>query len=921
MRDTSQKKVIAIDRARNLVLAPAGCGKTDILAERVERALLQGVSPDTMLCLTFTNRASRGMTERIERRLTDNGFAADEVNDICSRIFIGNSHRFCSRFLFDNNILSKSTAILDDDDILAILKNFDPTLGNDAANDEEMTDLDFTKRARITAILQLQHLMHQYRHNHPRELLVCNTGDYIDNERTERHFSPEGFKILCEEFDMTVSRASLLHIYDNVDRYADSPGLRFSGRLLRLMALARHYERYKADENVVDFDDLLMLTYEYARDNAATLPRYAWIQVDEVQDLNRLQFAILDYFTAPEAVTVYLGDPQQAIFSFIGAKLGIIEWLRNRCAPNVHRLETCYRSPRYLLDLFNDYANSQLDTPPDYLPRPSNRRNASEGDLILHYARDNKIAPDAVIERINEYERIMENERESATADADGDWRTAVIVSSNATAESLSKALLEAGISHFKISGTDAFCKKQTKLVMAHLGVIADDTNATAWARLLAGLKIVSRYYPAREFVSSLRANAITPSDFILRPGSSYVLDFANAMQHRPVVIFDTETTGVNVFEDDIVQIAAAKYIGGRKVDSINLLLHTDKTIPPTLGDIVNPLIELYASSPHLDRADGLRRFLDFARGCVLVGHNVMYDYNILINNCAESLPSVDILTDFPEIYDTLKLARLLRPHLPSYKLKNLLEALELEGENSHLADEDIVATHSLAMFCIEEIRKRRNQIEEKLTTCSAQAEMLRQKYGPLYRDAMQRLYRRNPNGDTVPEPVAEMRRAYDFFVTHRYIERLKKFDLICRFIERDIARSEDRNSLAEQLDSHLAEMNSYREADLCDSSIMNERIFVATAHKAKGLQFDNVVVYGVVDGTYPFFFNRDDPEAQKEDARCLYVAMTRARRRLGLVAWKNQIINTRRGEWIKNAELSPFLSGILARHPFVTLP
>ena len=63
--DEFQKKVITLDSGYHLVLAPPGCGKTDILAERVVRALSCGVSLDDMLCLTFTNRAARGMRSRI----------------------------------------------------------------------------------------------------------------------------------------------------------------------------------------------------------------------------------------------------------------------------------------------------------------------------------------------------------------------------------------------------------------------------------------------------------------------------------------------------------------------------------------------------------------------------------------------------------------------------------------------------------------------------------------------------------------------------------------------------------------------------------------------------------------------------------------------------------------------------------------
>ena len=64
-----QQTVIRAQGGYHLVLAPPGCGKTAVLAERVVWARQQGVPFTDMACLTFTNRAARGMRERIEQRL------------------------------------------------------------------------------------------------------------------------------------------------------------------------------------------------------------------------------------------------------------------------------------------------------------------------------------------------------------------------------------------------------------------------------------------------------------------------------------------------------------------------------------------------------------------------------------------------------------------------------------------------------------------------------------------------------------------------------------------------------------------------------------------------------------------------------------------------------------------------------------
>ena len=104
-----QEEVIRITGGQHLVLAPPGCGKTAVLAERIVRARQQGVPFSDMACLTFTNRAARGMRERILSRFN--------VHD---ELFVGNVHRFCSRFLFEQGIVPETTAIIDTDMSISI---------------------------------------------------------------------------------------------------------------------------------------------------------------------------------------------------------------------------------------------------------------------------------------------------------------------------------------------------------------------------------------------------------------------------------------------------------------------------------------------------------------------------------------------------------------------------------------------------------------------------------------------------------------------------------------------------------------------------------------------------------------------------------------------------------------------------------
>ena len=366
---------------------------------------------------------------------------------------------------------------------------------------------------------------------------------------------------------------------------------------------------------MVDFDDLLILTYIHASQHQDRLKKYSWIQIDEVQDLSPFQFGIIDLFTdhSKENVTLYLGDEQQAIFSFIGAKLATLEWLRERCGENMHRLYFNYRSPKYLLDVFNTYANMELDVDPHFLPKTNNLTEAGQDSLCIMAAPDKGAEVRLVAESVGNFCTLYPAER------------VAVLVPWNKDADQISRELSNRNIPHFKISGTDLFTTRQAQLLFAHLQVVYMDSNMMAWSKILTGTGIYHDDSEARRFVKYLRDNYLLPSDFLNYTRSSYMLELYRCCQGE-YVIFDTETTGLNVFEDDIVQIAAIKVNAGKIIARFNIILHTDKPIPAMLGGIVNPLLQEYERAEKVDRKTGLCAFMDFVGDCTLIGQNVEYD-------------------------------------------------------------------------------------------------------------------------------------------------------------------------------------------------------------------------------------------------------------------------------------------------------
>ena len=217
-------------------------------------------------------------------------------------------------------------------------------------------------------------------------------------------------------------------------------------------------------------------------------------------------------------------------------------------------------------------------------------------------------------------------------------------------------------------------------MLIAHLGVIANEHNFIAWSRILKGLKIFSTNAASQRFVRLLNERAISVSDLLNDAPSTYIERFVRHYEQDTLVVFDTETTGLNVLEDDIVQIAAVKIARERySKTSVSKFLSTPKRpIPAMLGDIENPLIEEMKKHTLHTPAEALARFMEYIDGAMLVGHNATYDYQILYNNLLRYLPQYTFLQKHSSYIDTLKLIRLLQPSLKNYKLKNLLQEFQL---------------------------------------------------------------------------------------------------------------------------------------------------------------------------------------------------------------------------------------------------
>ena len=260
--DAHQEEAINLRHGRHLVLAPPGCGKTEILTERVRRALEAGIALTDMLCLTFTNRAARGMQERIEENFQDRSMG---------ELYVGNLHRFCSKLLFESEAVPETATILDEDDAREVIDSL--------ARERLLED-----RPPASEGLHL-----------PEDPLPGFVADFIQQRAAELLQRDRGFH------EDTIQQAPAPEVNQKnfelfaafgLVAYDDCGKPKFDED--RIDRIARDYLAYKASQELLDFNDLLLKAWLFLTDERSFVKRYPWIQVDEVQDLSPLQLAIVE---------------------------------------------------------------------------------------------------------------------------------------------------------------------------------------------------------------------------------------------------------------------------------------------------------------------------------------------------------------------------------------------------------------------------------------------------------------------------------------------------------------------------------------------------------------------------------------------------------------------------------------------------
>lgn len=720
-------------------------------------------------------------------------------------LFVGNIHSFCIRFLLANRLLHPDTGILDEED-----------------QDEYLSSA----------------------------LGIIRAADRRDFRR-----------IACFLFQMDEGHPEALH------RRPPRPVTRAD------MEAVRTYCDFKERNSLVDYDEIILRAYSaLMRSDSRYLAmgHYSWAQVDEVQDMTALQLAIVERLTAGHDRTVlYLGDEQQAIFSFTGAGGVALDALKNDCGRNILRLKRNYRSPDYLVSTCNELAAAWLGIAPALLPRATSGCITPSDALVSV-----RTTADIHTRAICAYARrlLASNPGEDV----------AILTRTNAEADAMAESLRAHRLEHMHLSRKDIFHCVAFKTVYSHLRAIASPISSAPWINLLYRTGAVRTIAEARTLAGQMQDTALEPRALLYPDTPSAVERFVKAMTcDGEIVIFDTETTGLDCDNDDIVQISAVKLRAGKTVDDGGFEIFvggTDRSIPPTLaGGTPNPLFTLYKKSALIEATEAFTRFFTYVGDAVAVaGHNIEFDLRMLRANLRRRTN-----LDIPEwlasdaqdncVIDTLTIARLLMPRLRNHSLASLIDRLGLNGTNSHNATDDVAATASLALFMLNPARIKAAGIRNLRAEAAVQhaSSRLVNRYGEFYRQERALYLSDEKSTGSLAEAFS---RTHEFFVRNAYIETIPRLDYLLKLIDIIVSGDED-SGFRRQSEWHLHELLTYNESDLFTKRIVDERLSVMTVHKAKGLEMDNVIIYDIAAGWGPTV----------DRARVFYVAFSRARRRLAL--------------------------------------
>ncbi len=399
----AQRDAVCAPMGNTMVLAGAGSGKTRVLVHRIAWLIqVERLSPFNLLAVTFTNKASAEMRQRIEQLM---GVPV-------TGMWVGTFHNLAHRLLrshWKEAGLPQNFQILDSDDQLRAVKR---VIRENGIDDSQWQ---------------------------PKQMQWFISARKDEGQRPQ-HLEHHG----------NLYMKGCIQVYQLYEELCRRAGL-------------------------VDFAELLLRAHELWRDNPHILEhyqqRFQYVLVDEFQDTNAIQYAWLRMLCSSGSPIFAVGDDDQSIYGWRGAKAENIQQLsRDYSNTTLVRLEQNYRSTGNILAA----ANALISHNSERLGKEL-WTSGKEGELIKLYNAFNEI----------DEARFIASRIQQWLDDGGRRNEVALLYRSNAQSRVLEEALLQTSIPYRVYGGLRFFDRAEIKHVLAYLRLANNRLDDASFERII----------------------------------------------------------------------------------------------------------------------------------------------------------------------------------------------------------------------------------------------------------------------------------------------------------------------------------------------------------------------------------------------------------------------------------------------------
>lgn len=397
-----------------LVIAGPGSGKTRVLTYRIAWLIQSGVPADQILALTFTNKSAKEMKERI----------AHVVGDVGHRVWAGTFHSIFARIL----------------------------------------------RAEATKI------------GYPSNFTVYDTDDSSSLLRSiikEMQLDAQAYNVSAIRSRISLAKSNLMtpQVYRGNEEWMSQD--RQQKRPYVVDIYERYMQRCKT-AGVMDFDDLLLQLFRLLRDNPDNVVekyrnKFRYIHVDEFQDTNFLQYAILrrlvKYEGSPENLFA-VGDDAQSIYAFRGATIdNIIDFEKDYSQLKVYKLEQNYRSTHHIVSAANEVISFNRKQLQKTIWTDKEARSKIKLLKTLTDDDEARRVADIILEQKNRFHLLNSD--------------IAILYRTNAQSRKFEEHLRRQNLPYRIYGGTSFYQRKEVKDLVAYLRVAVNPNDEEALRRII----------------------------------------------------------------------------------------------------------------------------------------------------------------------------------------------------------------------------------------------------------------------------------------------------------------------------------------------------------------------------------------------------------------------------------------------------